>query len=75
MDHVDTPPAAKKKHANDRPVMVWLPRDLARELDAMVAANCAGIPGAKPSRQAFVVRAIRAALRAEQVRTNQSPNP
>lgn len=56
----------KQKHATERPVMVWLPRDLARELDDRVAANCRGIRGAKPSRQRFVVEAIRQALAAEQ---------
>lgn len=71
MDHL-TPPR-KEKHATEKPVTVWLPRDLARELDAKVAANCAGIPGAKPSRQAYVVRAIRAALAADRAGSLGTP--
>ena len=49
-------------HKNERLIQIWMPRDLATQLDGHLAARCAGIPGAKPSRQGYLVDLVRRAL-------------
>jgi len=48
--------------ARKQSVNAWLPIDLVRRLDAHLAARCAGAPGVRPSRQAFIIDAITRAL-------------
>ena len=43
-------------------VAVWLPVGLVEELDAMLAAQVAHVPGARVSRHGWISKAIRAAL-------------
>ncbi len=64
---MDQAPATKpqKKHAKEKSITVWIPRELAGELDARLAKQVAGQPGIRPSRQGFVVAAIRRALDAQ----------
>jgi hypothetical protein len=52
----------KPKHPNQTSVSTWLDNDLLARLDRHIAASCRGIPGAKPSRQAWITEAIRTAL-------------
>lgn len=49
-------------HKTERLIQIWMPRDLAQRLDAHLAARCAGLPGAKPSRQGYLVDLVRRAL-------------
>lgn len=60
-------------HKTERLVQIWMPRDLAARLDQHLAARCAGIPGAKPSRQGYLVDLVRRALTAD-VREEQQNN-
>lgn len=63
---MDPAPTTKpRKHAKEKSLTVWIPRDLAAELDARLATHVAGRPGIRPSRQGFVVAAIRRALDAQ----------
>lgn len=54
-----------KKHAAEKPVTIWIPRDLAAELDANLALQVAGLVGVRPSQQAFLVALVRRAFAAE----------
>ena len=59
----------RKKHASEISISTWLPQDLALELDNFLTEQAAGRIGVRPSRQAFILAAIRAQLahaRAEQ---------
>ncbi len=51
-----------KKHHGERCVSVWLPDELAQRLDGHLTGQIAGLVGARPSRQAFVLDAIERAL-------------
>lgn len=52
----------KIKHDNERAVTFWMSRDLIAELDQHIAASCHGIPGARPSRQRYLINLVRQAL-------------
>lgn len=52
----------KPKHPNQTSVSTWLDNDLLARLDRHIAASCRGIPGAKPSRQAWITQAVKRAL-------------
>lgn len=54
-----------------KPVTVWLPVDLARQLDDYLAEQVRGLPGAKPSRHAWMLDLVRRALAAP--RATQTP--
>jgi len=47
-----------KKQPTSTPVTAWLPNDLLARLDTHLAARCAGAPGVRPSRQAWIIDAI-----------------
>lgn len=51
-----------KKPPTSAPVTAWLPNDLLARLDAHLAARCAGAPGVRPSRQAWIIEAVKVAL-------------
>lgn len=51
-----------KKPPTSAPVTAWLPNDLLARLDAHLAARCSGAPGVRPSRQAWIIEAIKVAL-------------
>lgn len=48
------------QHAGQKPVTIWLPEQLAQDLDSKLAAAAA--PGLRPSRSGFIVHAIQLAL-------------
>lgn len=48
----------KQHHAGQKPVTIWLPDALAAMVDEHLQAMCAGRPGVKASRQAWIVSLI-----------------
>lgn len=60
---MDTQTATTKpKHATERSISCWMPEDLISELDGLLARQVAGLVGARPSRQRFIIVAVRDAL-------------
>lgn len=51
-----------RKPANCTSVTTWVPDALLAQLDAHLAAQCAPLVGARPSRQAWILAAVRRVL-------------
>ena len=63
-------------HKTERLIQIWMPRDLAQRLDHHLASQVAHLPGAKPSRQGYLVDLVRRALSdAAASRVGPAPGP
>ena len=61
MDTQTATPAPRKK-LSERSIAVWMSRELVEEIDQFIEGQAHGLLGVKPSRQRFILTAVRKAL-------------